>query len=283
MGRLYSGGSTGDHPAGLTPPRARRGWHGGHGPGAAEEKDQRNQQDRWSPWGRWQRGDGDGGLPWRSTVVIALFVIAGSGFASRNQPDREALDAFGRALLLLGAAALLFRHRRSVPVVFGAAAVTLGHLAAGYPLGPVFVLVAVACFAAVVHGHRAAAAWALGLLWAGHLLLSHWLYQWLPPTGDGPAPWGQELPAAAFALAVLAASETVRVRREQGAQQRAERVMALVGMGLSNEEIARRLVVSPLTAKTHVSRAMVKFGARDRAQLVVQAYESGLVRPGWLG
>lgn len=65
--------------------------------------------------------------------------------------------------------------------------------------------------------------------------------------------------------------------------EREREVMALVGMGLSNEEIARRLVVSPLTAKTHVSRAMVKLGARDRAQLVVYAYESGLVRPGWLG
>ncbi|WP_405787418.1 response regulator transcription factor [Streptomyces sp. NBC_00029] len=64
---------------------------------------------------------------------------------------------------------------------------------------------------------------------------------------------------------------------------REREVMALVGMGLSNEEIARRLVVSPLTAKTHVSRAMVKLGTRDRAQLVVLAYESGLVRPGWLG
>ncbi|MEU7642803.1 MULTISPECIES: response regulator transcription factor [unclassified Streptomyces] len=64
---------------------------------------------------------------------------------------------------------------------------------------------------------------------------------------------------------------------------REREVMALVGIGLSNEEIARRLVVSPLTAKTHVSRTMVKLGARDRAQLVVLAYESGLVRPGWLG
>ncbi|MEU2870649.1 response regulator transcription factor [Streptomyces olivoreticuli] len=64
---------------------------------------------------------------------------------------------------------------------------------------------------------------------------------------------------------------------------REREVMTLVGIGLSNDEIARRLVVSPLTAKTHVSRAMVKLGARDRAQLVVLAYESGLVRPGWLG
>ncbi|MEV7659109.1 response regulator transcription factor [Streptomyces anulatus] len=65
--------------------------------------------------------------------------------------------------------------------------------------------------------------------------------------------------------------------------EREREVMALVGIGLSNEEIARRLVVSQLTAKTHVSRTMVKLQARDRAQLVVLAYESGLVRPGWLG
>ncbi|MCW2886761.1 MAG: Two component LuxR family transcriptional regulator [Streptosporangiaceae bacterium] len=63
---------------------------------------------------------------------------------------------------------------------------------------------------------------------------------------------------------------------------REREVMALVGEGLSNEEIAARLVVSPATAKTHVSRTMVKLGARDRAQLVVFAYESGLVKPGWL-
>ncbi|MGH2556756.1 MAG: response regulator [Actinomycetota bacterium] len=62
---------------------------------------------------------------------------------------------------------------------------------------------------------------------------------------------------------------------------REREVMALVAVGLSNDEIAQRLFVSPATAKTHVSRAMVKLGARDRAQLVVIAYESGLVRPGW--
>jgi len=64
--------------------------------------------------------------------------------------------------------------------------------------------------------------------------------------------------------------------------EREREVMALVGAGLSNDEIAERLYMSPATAKTHVSRTMVKLGARDRAQLVVFAYESGLVRPGWL-
>ncbi|HEX6231405.1 MAG TPA: response regulator transcription factor [Actinomycetota bacterium] len=61
---------------------------------------------------------------------------------------------------------------------------------------------------------------------------------------------------------------------------REREVMALVAAGLSNDQIAERLFVSPATAKTHVSRAMVKLGARDRAQLVVFAYESGLVAPG---
>jgi DNA-binding NarL/FixJ family response regulator len=63
---------------------------------------------------------------------------------------------------------------------------------------------------------------------------------------------------------------------------REREVLALVGEGLSNDEIAARLYMSPATAKTHVNRSMAKLGARDRAQLVVAAYESGLVRPGWL-
>ncbi|MFF4225306.1 response regulator [Streptomyces sp. L500] len=72
--------------------------------------------------------------------------------------------------------------------------------------------------------------------------------------------------------------------------EHAERLAALTGRerevlthvagGLSNEEIGGRLSVSPLTVKTHVNRAMAKLGTRDRAQLVVVAYESGLVRPG---
>jgi DNA-binding NarL/FixJ family response regulator len=62
--------------------------------------------------------------------------------------------------------------------------------------------------------------------------------------------------------------------------EREREVVALVARGLTNDEIAARLFVSPLTAKTHVNRAMAKLGVRDRAQLVVRAYQGGLVRPG---
>ncbi|MGW8376518.1 response regulator transcription factor [Streptomyces sp. ODS28] len=61
---------------------------------------------------------------------------------------------------------------------------------------------------------------------------------------------------------------------------REREVLAQVAQGRSNDEIAERLAVSPLTVKTHVNRTMSKLGARDRAQLVVLAYETGLVRPG---
>jgi DNA-binding NarL/FixJ family response regulator len=61
--------------------------------------------------------------------------------------------------------------------------------------------------------------------------------------------------------------------------EREREVLALVAQGLSNGEIAERLVISPATAKTHVSRTMMKLHAHDRAQLVVLAYETGLVRP----
>jgi DNA-binding NarL/FixJ family response regulator len=59
--------------------------------------------------------------------------------------------------------------------------------------------------------------------------------------------------------------------------ERETEIVALVGRGLSNHEIAEHLIISPATARTHVSRAMLKLGARDRAQLVVFAYETGLV------
>ena len=60
---------------------------------------------------------------------------------------------------------------------------------------------------------------------------------------------------------------------------REREVLALVAAGMSNEDIATQLVVSPHTVKTHVNRAMTKLGAHDRAQLVIAAYEAGLVRP----
>jgi DNA-binding NarL/FixJ family response regulator len=63
---------------------------------------------------------------------------------------------------------------------------------------------------------------------------------------------------------------------------REREVLSLVAAGLSNDEIARELTLSPATAKTHVSRIMTKTGMRDRAQLVVLAYESGAVTPRWL-
>jgi DNA-binding NarL/FixJ family response regulator len=69
--------------------------------------------------------------------------------------------------------------------------------------------------------------------------------------------------------------------RLEGLTERETEVLRLVGQGLTNDEIAQRLFLSPATAKTHVSRSMVKLQVRDRAQLVVLAYESGLVRPGW--
>lgn len=62
--------------------------------------------------------------------------------------------------------------------------------------------------------------------------------------------------------------------------EREREVVSLVGKGLSNDEIAERLFISPATARTHVSRAMLKIDARDRAQLVVFAYETGLTSPG---
>ena len=67
-----------------------------------------------------------------------------------------------------------------------------------------------------------------------------------------------------------------------GLTEREREVVALVGSGLSNDEIAEKLFISPATARTHVSRAMSKLDARDRAQVVVFAYETGLVAPGRL-
>ncbi|WP_165984893.1 response regulator transcription factor [Streptomyces sp. YIM 98790] len=76
--------------------------------------------------------------------------------------------------------------------------------------------------------------------------------------------------------------EPARFTRLNALTEREREVLGLVGEGLSNDEIARRLVVSPATSKTHVSRIMTKLDVRDRAQLVIVAYESGMITPGWM-
>ena len=85
------------------------------------------------------------------------------------------------------------------------------------------------------------------------------------------SPAGHHLPGQA---------PSVHARHLSRLTEREREVLVLVAEGLSNEELARRLFLSPLTTKTHVSRIMTKLEARDRAQLVVIAYESGLVTPG---
>ncbi|MFF9101094.1 sensor histidine kinase [Streptomyces rubrogriseus] len=180
------------------------------------------------PWWN-RRGDEEQrpAWPWRSTVLVTAFVLVGSNFAAHAQEaERAALDPFARVLLFVTGAALLWRQRYPVPVVFGTAVTTLVYLGAGYPYGPVFAAVAVACFSAVVAGHRRAAWAAMGTLWAGHALVAHWLYRWLPPSGDSAASWGQELVIATWVVAIAALSELARARREQWARERAERAQA---------------------------------------------------------
>jgi DNA-binding NarL/FixJ family response regulator len=75
---------------------------------------------------------------------------------------------------------------------------------------------------------------------------------------------------------------TPRIPGSDSLTPREREVVSLIASGLSNEEIANKLYMSVSTAKTHATRAMTKLGARDRSQLVIFAYESGLVRPGWV-
>ncbi|MER6347289.1 sensor histidine kinase [Streptomyces sp. NPDC001595] len=182
------------------------------------------------PW-RGLAGSGEEGRaarwPWRSTVLVTAFVLLGTHFAARAQEgERAVLDPFARVLLLVAAGQLLWRHRFPRAVVFGTAATVAVYLGAGYPYGPVLLTVAVACFSAIVTGHRRAAWAALGTLWAAHVLVAHWLYRWLPPSGDGPAAWGQEIVVATWVVAIVALSELARTRREQLARDRAERARA---------------------------------------------------------
>ncbi|GAB2971473.1 sensor histidine kinase [Streptomyces pseudoechinosporeus] len=198
------------------PPWARGGppWRWRHGP----------------PW--WNQGDDEAEesrprLPWRSTLLLTVFVQVGSNFAAQAQEGaRESLGLFARALLLVGTLLLLWRHRYPVFVVFGVVASALVYFGAGYPYGPIFLTIALACFSAVVAGHRRAAWAALGMLWVAHLLEGHWLYQWLPPNDDTVGDWGEDISVATWMVAIAAVSELVRVRREQWDRDRAERRQA---------------------------------------------------------
>ncbi|NGO06174.1 sensor histidine kinase [Streptomyces sp. HC44] len=198
------------------PPWVRGGppWRWRHGP----------------PW--WNQGDDETAgsrprLPWRSTLLLTVLVQVGSSFAAQEQEGvRESLGLFARALLLVGTLLLLWRHRYPVFVVFGVVASALVYFGAGYPYGPIFLTIALACFSAVVAGHRRAAWAALGTLWVAHLLEGHWLYQWLPPSDDTVGDWGEDVSVAAWMVAIAAVSEVVRVRREQWDRDRAERRQA---------------------------------------------------------
>ncbi|MBM9507454.1 sensor histidine kinase [Actinacidiphila acididurans] len=160
---------------------------------------------------------------WVPVVGLAVLQVVGSAVAGRHQPQRVSLDALGYVLLLAGPALLLLRRRRPVAVAAGVGAVTLAYVALGYPWGPVFASLVVAFFSAVAAGHRKAVLIVAAVVYAGHVLIGQWLYRWLPPAHDHGASWAQTSGGAAWLLAVLAAAELFRLRREQIARDRRER------------------------------------------------------------
>ncbi|MEV0277956.1 sensor histidine kinase [Streptomyces sp. NPDC050610] len=191
------------------PPRMRDGAGDGDGP----------------PWERWLSRPAEH-LPWISSLAVAVVQQVGTGFAAQGQTERVSVDLFARALLLIGPLFMVVRHRRPALAAFGASAAAMVYLGAGYPYGPVYFSVVITCFAAVLAGRRRAAWGAVALLWAGQVLASHWLYRWLPPSGDGPGDWVSDSGTAAWLLVVVAVSELVRGRREQWVRDRAERKAA---------------------------------------------------------
>jgi signal transduction histidine kinase len=163
---------------------------------------------------------------WLPAMALGFVQLVGSSLAGRHQPHHVGLDALGYALLLAGPALLLVRRRLPVPVAAGTAAVTLLYTALGYPYGPVFASMVVAFFSAVASGHRRAVLTVAALAFAGHTLVGAWLYRWLPPSGDHRISWTEVSGGGAWLLAVLAAAELFRVRREQISRDRRERAEA---------------------------------------------------------
>ncbi|WP_052849014.1 sensor histidine kinase [Streptomyces avicenniae] len=160
---------------------------------------------------------------WLLPVLVLLVQQAGSRFADAHQTGQTALDPTGHLLLALGPLLLAARYRRPGAVAVGTALVTAVYLAAGYPLGPVFLSVVAASFHAVVAGRRYAAWSAMGALWIARLVMGHWLHPWLPAPADASADWGSDAATAAWTVAVLSVAELVRLRRERHAAERAER------------------------------------------------------------
>jgi signal transduction histidine kinase len=150
---------------------------------------------------------------WIRDALIVLAIggiqIAGTTFAAHRQPQREALDALGFALLAASPLALLFRRRVPVAALYAVLGVTLAYVTIGYPRGPIFFSLIVAFFTVVFTGHRTAAIASLVVGYAGFL--------WLPYlVGTDSAPgWGPALALAAWLLVLLSAAEFLRVRRER--------------------------------------------------------------------
>lgn len=163
---------------------------------------------------------------WIPVLALAVLQVVGTSIAGRHQPERVALDPFGYVLLLAGPALLLFRRRRPVLVVAGTGAVTLLYVVLGYPWGPVFASLVVAFFSAVAAGRRKAVLIVAAVVFAGHAVVGLWLYRYLPPSGDHGTSWTQLSGTAAWLLAVLAAAELFRLRRDQIARDRRERAEA---------------------------------------------------------
>jgi len=159
------------------------------------------------PWtGWWQNSH------WRADVALALVVgaigIVGTDFAGQHQLDRRALDAVGATLLVLGAAALVFRRQYPGWVLIFAKGITLLYLLLGYPKGPNFLPIIIAFFTAVMAGRRLIA-WAV---LAGEFVLFPWLPHLL---GNEPAPAATELLGIAGWLLVLGTVAEIAHSRQQ--------------------------------------------------------------------
>ncbi|MFF7197510.1 sensor histidine kinase [Streptomyces sp. NPDC008079] len=163
---------------------------------------------------------------WIPALALAFVQVVGTRVASGHQTGRVGLDWLGYLLLLAGPALLLLRRRAPVVVAAATCGATLLYITLGYPYGPVFASLVVAFFSAVAAGHRRAVPAIALVFLAGHTLIGQWLYRYLPPSGDGRASWAATSAAGAWLLAVLAAAELYRVRREQIARDRRERAEA---------------------------------------------------------